>query len=144
MPGKDAATFLRRMNFAPEDAAVPLSGGEVFRLHLTFDGKLHGDEEKTFNDILAAFNRGVKDFEITADEPKTPFDWYRAYMVAKALEDPLKPYTFWVKRYFQSYGKAAGEMRAYFRTGAAADKEAALKKKDLRADDRRRVEAATK
>ena len=144
MPGKDSATFLRRLNFAPEDAAVPLSGGEVFRLHLKFDGTLHGDEEKMFNSVIAAFNRGVKDFEITADEPKTPFDWYRAYMVAKALEDPLKPYTFWVKRYFQSYGKSAGEMRAYFRTRAEADKTAALKKKDLRADDLRRVEAATK
>ena len=141
MPGKDSATFLARMNLAPEDAAKPLSGGEVFRLHLAFDGRLHGDEEKTFDAVLAAFNRGVRDFEITADEPKTPYDWYRAYMVAKALEDPLKPYTFWVKRYFQSYGAAAGEMRAFFKSGAATDKAAALAKKTLLPADRARIEA---
>ncbi len=157
IPGESAKTFLRRMQFDPGDAELPLRGKQAFKRHIPLDGRLHGDEGTLFEEFRTAFKAGQADFEYTADEPKTPFDWYRVYLICKAFQDPAKPLNFWEKRYFQAYGAAAGEMRAYFsylaglggrRPTAAEAAEAkrlharALARNDLSADDRSRVEKA--
>ena len=157
IPGAAAQVFLRRLQLDEADAAQPLKGASAFRRHIALDGSLHGDEEALYEEFRTAFRKGQQDFEYTADEPKTPFDWYRVYMICKAFADPVKPFNYWEKRYFQAYGAAAGEMRAYFRflSGlkgrAPTDAEAAearrllgraLAREDLLLADRRRVEAA--
>lgn len=43
------------------------------------------------------------------------FEWFRDYVLAKAMQDPSKDFAYWEDHYMQAFGAAAEDVKAYFR-----------------------------
>ena len=76
-----------------------------------------GAEEHFFGVVKYLAEQGTIGFDYDAREVnKGPgFEWFERYVLYHAMQDPSKPFTYWEDHYFQAYGAAAGDAKAYYR-----------------------------
>ena len=43
------------------------------------------------------------------------FEWFERYVLFHAMQDPSKPFSYWEDHYFEAYGAAAEDAKAYYR-----------------------------
>lgn len=73
--------------------------------------------EKHFYDIFRlVYDSGdCIGFDHDGDTPETVFGAFSDYVIAKTMQDPSKSFEYWESHYFDAFGPAKDDVRAYYR-----------------------------
>lgn len=74
-----------------------------------------GSEEYFFRVFRYLVESGASGFDYDSPGAAGESEWFRDYILAKAMQDPEKDFSFWEDHYCQAYGAAAEDIKAYFR-----------------------------
>ena len=74
-----------------------------------------GCEEHFFNVWKYLHSQGAIGFDYDSPGNVSAFEWFRDYVIAKAMQDPSKDFAYWEDHYMQAFGAAAEDVKAYFR-----------------------------
>ena len=74
-----------------------------------------GSEKHFFEIWQYLYKSGAIGFDYDGPAETSPFQYFGNYVLLKAMQDPAKPFEYWEKHYMQAFGKAAEDIRSYFR-----------------------------
>ncbi|MBO5751950.1 MAG: DUF4838 domain-containing protein [Kiritimatiellae bacterium] len=75
-----------------------------------------GAERHFFGVLQYLVSQGCIGFDYDSPGPRRGgFEWFENYLLLHAMQDPSKPFEYWENHYFESYGAAASDVKAYFR-----------------------------
>ncbi len=74
-----------------------------------------GSEEYFFRVFKYMINAGATGFDYDSPGAFGEAEWFRDYILAKAMQDPDKDFAHWEDHYCQAYASAAEDVKAYFR-----------------------------
>ena len=74
-----------------------------------------GCERYFFNVWKYLRSQGAVGFDYDSPGNLSSFEWFRDYVIVKAMQDPEKSFEYWEDHYMQSFGAAADDVKACFR-----------------------------
>ena len=74
-----------------------------------------GCEEYFFKTWKYLHSQGAIGFDYDSPGNVSAFEWFRDYVIAKAMQDPSKDFAAWEDHYMQAFGTAAEDVKGYFR-----------------------------
>jgi len=74
-----------------------------------------GSEEYFFRVWRMMLNSGASGFDYDSPGAFGESEWFRDYVLAKAMQDPSRDFAYWENHYFQAYGPAAEDVKTYYR-----------------------------
>ena len=74
-----------------------------------------GCEKYFFRIWRTAYDCGAIGFDYDSPGKYGDLEWFRDYVIAKAMQDPSKDFEHWERHYMQAFGAAADDVRNYFR-----------------------------
>lgn len=74
-----------------------------------------GCERYFFDGWKYLYGQGAIGFDYDSPGNVSAFEWFRDYVIAKAMQDPAKDFAYWEDHYMQAFGAAAEDVKAYFR-----------------------------
>jgi hypothetical protein len=75
-----------------------------------------GSEEHFFDILKYLVSSGCIGFDYDGPGSRNGgFEWFERYVLLHAMQDPSKSFAYWENHYFQAYGAAAEDAKAYYR-----------------------------
>ena len=74
-----------------------------------------GSEEYFFRVWRMILKAGATGFDYDSPGPVGETEWFRDYVLAKAMQDTSRDFAHWENHYFLAYGPAAEDVKAYYR-----------------------------
>lgn len=74
-----------------------------------------GYEKLFFDEWQYLYQNGAIGFDYDSASEKSIFENFTNYVLLKAMQDPAKTFEDWEKHYMQAFGKAANDIRDYYR-----------------------------
>ena len=74
-----------------------------------------GNEKHFFDVWQYEHKAGAKWFDYDAAQRNYAIEYFRDYVILKAMQDPSKPFEYWEDHYFSAFGAAKEDVKAYFR-----------------------------
>ena len=74
-----------------------------------------GCEKLMFDKWQYEYSIGARWFDYDAGNREYPQEYVKDYVLMKAMQDPSKPFEYWMDHYCQAFGAAKGDVKDYYR-----------------------------